>query len=277
MSMSVSDGDRPPKPLGGLRGRVAMVTGGSSGIGGAIARALGRAGADVAIGARHAVGSACARALAEDGTRSIALDVNVRSTQAMARFHATAVEALGPIDILVNAAGVCHHQPMCGHDEEAWLETIDVNLNGVYRAIRLCLPAMIARRWGRVINIASDIALVGMAEYPAYCASKAAVAILTRCAALEGAAHGVCCNTISPGWVDTEMARRAIAAAETAEPPSGTSSRFDGRGARPKMILPKDVAALAVFLCGDEAACITMQDVTVSAAGQWYREARRTN
>jgi NAD(P)-dependent dehydrogenase (short-subunit alcohol dehydrogenase family) len=276
MSMPVIEAGRLQQPQAVLRGRVAMVTGGSSGIGSAIARALARAGADVAIGARHAAGSACARALAAGATRSIALDVNVRSTQAMAQFHATAVEALGPIDILVNAAGVCHRQPICGHDEEAWLETIDVNLNGVYRAIRLCLPDMIGRRWGRVINIASDIALVGVAEYPAYCASKAAVAILTRCVALEGASHGVCCNTISPGWVDTEMARRAIAAAETAEP-SGSSNGLDGRGTRPRMILPKDVAAVAMFLCGDEAACITMQDVTVSAAGRWYLDAGRVN
>ena len=96
---------------------------------------------------------------------------------------------------------------MCGHPDELWHQVIDINLNGVYRTIKLCLPGMIDRKWGRIINIASTAASVGSPTNAAYCASKAAVVGLTHCVALEGAPHGVTCNAISPGWVETDLGK----------------------------------------------------------------------
>src|SRR5205823_163223 len=130
------------------------------------------AGADVAIGSRSAAASPCKAEIEAQGVRCLAINVDARSMDSVQEFCAAVVKAFGQIDILVNSAGVCHHQVLCGHPDEIWSESIDVNLNGVYRTTKLCLPGMIARKWGRIINIGSDIALVGVPEYAAYCASK---------------------------------------------------------------------------------------------------------
>jgi 3-hydroxybutyrate dehydrogenase len=258
-----------------LQGRSAIVTGGTSGIGKAIALAFASAGADVAVGSRSAAISPCKAEIEAQGVRCLAINVDVRSMDSVQEFCTAVVKGFGHIDILVNSAGVCHYQVLCGHLDEIWSESIDVNLNGVYRTTTLCLPGMIARKWGRIINIASDIALVGMAEYAAYCASKAALVVLTRCAALEGAPHGVSCNTISPGWVDTDMAKRAIASAKEMGSMAEYIEKIRQNGPQSRMINPKEIAALTVFLCRDEARGITMQDVTVSGAALWYQESRR--
>ena len=113
-------------------------------------------------------------------------------------FIESAAAHCGPFDILVNAAGTTAEQPVCGHTDELWLKIIDTNLNGAFRMTRELLPGMIARKWGRVINIGSTAASVGWKDNPAYCASKAGLLGLTRCVALEGAAHGVSCVDDQP-------------------------------------------------------------------------------
>ena len=128
--------------------------------------------------------------------------------------------AFGKVDILANAAGITAEKLICGHSEQLWLKVMDVNANGPFRTIKLILPGMIERRWGRIINISSTAASVGAKTSGAYCASKAAVLGLTRCVALEGAEHGVSCNAISPGWVQTDFQKKwmhNIAAAEGAQ------------------------------------------------------------
>jgi NAD(P)-dependent dehydrogenase (short-subunit alcohol dehydrogenase family) len=93
------------------------------------------------------------------------------------------------------------HHYMVGHPDDYWFRTMDVNLNGPYRTIKACLPAMIERKWGRIVNLASTAANVGADDHAAYCASKSGLLGLTRCVALEGAPHGVTCNAINPGFV----------------------------------------------------------------------------
>jgi NAD(P)-dependent dehydrogenase (short-subunit alcohol dehydrogenase family) len=208
-----------------LEGRTAMVTGGASGMGRAMALAFAGAGAEVAIGSLLAArseskaegelvylpGEAELEATAEElralGVEVLASDLDVTSSASVAAFHGATLERFGKVDILANAAGVSAEQTVSGHDDRLWDKVIDVNLNGTYRTIKLCLPGMIERGWGRIVNIASTAASVGAATSAAYCASKAGVVGLSRCVALEGAAHGVSCNAISPTWVETSFGK----------------------------------------------------------------------
>src|SRR5262249_47207822 len=137
---------------------------------------------------------AAARDVESTGARCFSRGFDLRSDASVQDFHDAAVAALGPTDILVNAAGVSCQQAMLDADEETWSTVIDINLNGAYRTPRRCLPGMIERGWGRIVNIVSTAAHVGYPRYAAYCASKSALLGLTRCVALEGAAHGVTCN-----------------------------------------------------------------------------------
>ena len=271
-----------------LSGRVAMVTGGASGMGRAMALALAEAGADVAIGSLLAGGASVgrevvylpgqqelddtAREIEAHGVRAFALDLDVTSMDSVQAFHDATVKTFGKIDILANAAGITAEQTISGHPDELWDKVIEVNLNGTYRTIKLCLPGMIERKWGRIINIASTAASVGAETSGAYCASKAGVVGLTRCVALEGAKHGVTCNAISPTWVETKFGTSWMAnIAEQQEGRSGAAYIADAKAANPqgRLIQPGEIGALAAFLCRDEALGITMQDLTVSAGSLW--------
>src|SRR5437667_12349797 len=106
------------------------------------------------------------------GAGAVGCDLDVRRTDSVEAFREAAMNAFGKVDILVNAAGVAAEQPICGHTEALWLDVIDTNLSGYFRTIRACLPDMIGRGWGRIVNIASTAASVGAKDNPAYCASK---------------------------------------------------------------------------------------------------------
>ncbi|MBF0192727.1 MAG: SDR family oxidoreductase [Magnetococcales bacterium] len=264
----MADKTTPPLPL---HDRVAMVTGGASGIGHAVALALANAGAKVVIGSRSATRSPSLAELRTCGKSILVLDVDICSTAQVEAFYRTAVETFGRIDILVNSAGIFPEHPICGHSDELWHHVLDTNLNGVYRTIKRCLPDMMHRKWGRIINIASTAASVGAATYPAYCASKAAVVALTRCVALEGAAHGVTCNAISPGWVETDAAKRAIEQAARSEECDPTAYLDEIKQTNPqkRMIQPVEIANLVLFLCQEASMGMTMQDLTISAGSLW--------
>jgi NAD(P)-dependent dehydrogenase (short-subunit alcohol dehydrogenase family) len=144
--------------------------------------------------------------------------------------------------------------------------------DGPFRMMRLVLPAMIERGWGRIINIASTAASVGAATSGAYCASKSAVVGLTRCVAQEGAPHGVTCNAISPGWVATDFQKKWMARIAADEGESHSQDIVaDAIADNPqkRMIDPREIGALAAFLCREEAFGITGQDLTVSGGSIW--------
>ncbi len=254
-----------------LQGRAAIVTGGTSGIGKAIAFALVEAGANVAIGSRSASTSPCQSEIEARGVKALAMELNVTSTNSVQAFVDAVITAFGQVDILVNAAGIMPEQTICGHSDELWHNTIDVNLNGIYRTIKFCLPQMIEGKWGRIINIASTAASVGSAGWGAYCASKAGVVGLSRCVALEGAPHGISCNTISPGWVETDLAKNYLTQVAQTEGVSLAECLDEVKQANPqqRMIQPEEIGELAVFLCREQAVGITMQDLTVSAGAFW--------
>jgi NAD(P)-dependent dehydrogenase (short-subunit alcohol dehydrogenase family) len=271
-----------------LEGRVAMVTGGASGIGRAIALALASAGADVAIGSllsgrQKANGELmflpsdaqledARRAVAAHGSRCLAMELDVTCDASVQAWFDATLSELGPVDILANAAGITVEQTVSDHPDDSWHKVIDVNLNGTFRTIKRALPGMIERGWGRIINIASTSASVGAVTGGAYSASKSGVVGLTRCVALEGAPHGVTCNAISPTWVDTSFGRDWMSAIATNEEKSGTAEYLsEVKAANPqgRLIDPSEVGALALFLCREEARGMTMQDLPLSAGSLW--------
>ncbi|MFD1985189.1 SDR family NAD(P)-dependent oxidoreductase [Mesorhizobium newzealandense] len=272
-----------------LSGRSAIVTGGFSGMGFAIATALAEAGANVAVGSYIAPAGTdksdaayypgvdeierVRSALAAHGARVHAAHLDVRDSDVTTRFVADAVAAIGPADILVNAAGTTAEQPVCGHSDALWDKIVDTNLTGAFRATRAVLPGMIERGWGRIVNIGSTAASVGWKDNPAYCASKAGLLGLTRCVALEGAAHGVTCVMISPTWVETELMRRNVTQVVEREGKGRTAEEAMAEIARgnpqQRMLQPQEIAALAVFLCSDLAKGITMENIQITGGALW--------
>jgi NAD(P)-dependent dehydrogenase (short-subunit alcohol dehydrogenase family) len=186
-----------------LDGRVAVVTGGNRGLGFAFARALGEAGARVAIAARDAERSA--EAAGELGALAVPLDVtDAESVGAMVE---RVSDELGAIDVLVNNAGICFHRPALDVPEQEWREVFDVNVDGLWRCSRAVGAGMVERGHGSIVNIGSMSAMIVNRPQmqPAYNASKAAVHHLTRSLAAEWAPHGVRVNALAPGYVKTEM------------------------------------------------------------------------
>lgn len=275
--------------MGELTGRNAVVTGGLTGQGRAIACALAGVGANVAVGSyvgqaqgrsgdaaaypEDAVVTAVRDELAALGGKVYAGHLDVRDATAVQDFLTRAEAACGPVDILVNAAGTTAEQPVCGHDDGLWEKIIDTNLTGAFRMMRELLPGMIARRWGRIINIGSTAATTGWKDNPAYCASKAGLLGLTRCVALEGAAHGVTSVMISPTWVETELMHRNVAqvVAREGKGRSVDEALADIAAGNPqgRIIQPSEIAALAVFLCSDGARGLTMENIQITGGALW--------
>ena len=255
-----------------LQGRVAIVTGGATGIGRAIALALAQAGAKVAVGSRNIHKHPIQAELESMGGKALALALDVANSESVEAFCAQVTKTLGSVTILVNAAGIIADHSLEGHPDKLWWRIISTNLDGTYHTIKHCLPHMKTQKWGRIVNIASTAATVGSSGYAAYSASKAGVVGLTRCVALEVASDGITCNAISPGWVETDMTLDWVKAQALKEGCSWESQlEVLKKQVNPqqRLIQPQEIAALVVFLCREEARAITMQDLTVAAGGLW--------
>ncbi len=238
-----------PHPGFDLTGQRALVTGSTRGIGFAIARALGLAGAEVALNGRTAAAvAATAQTLAREGIATLAAPFDVTDTEA-AR---AVIAGLGPIDILVNNAGQQHRAPAVSFPDDAWGAIIETHLNAVFRLIKLVAPGMIERGRGRIINIGSLLSELGRANVPAYGAAKGGIRSLTRCLSTEWARHGVTVNAIGPGYVRTELNRALIGdAAFNAWVCARTPA---GRWAE-----PEEIAGAAVFLASPAASYVSGQ------------------
>jgi NAD(P)-dependent dehydrogenase (short-subunit alcohol dehydrogenase family) len=187
-----------------LDGRVAVVTGGNRGLGYAFARALGEAGARVAIAARDAGKNA----EAATGLGALAVELDVTDPASVAAMAERVTGELGPIDVLVNNAGACFHRPALEVPEEEWRAVWDVNVDGLWHCSRVVGAQMVERRAGVIVNIGSISAMIVNRPQmqPAYNASKAAVHQLTKSLAAEWAPYGVRVNALAPGYTKTEMA-----------------------------------------------------------------------
>jgi len=248
-----------------LEGRVAVVTGGWS-----IGNALAVRGAAVALGGRT-VRNDAADALRSRDVRVFCDHLDVREVDSIRHFVNTVQTTLGPIDILVNSAGIGISQTVCDHPEDAWNDVLDTNLSGPFRMTRACLPGMIERRWGRIIHIGSTAARTAVADHPAYCASKSGLLGLSRAVALEGAPHGVTSVVLSPTWVETEMLRSSFhrRATATGSTTAREISELAANSPQQRLVQPEEIAAIAAFLCRDEARGITMEDIQINAGALW--------
>jgi NAD(P)-dependent dehydrogenase (short-subunit alcohol dehydrogenase family) len=191
-----------------LSGKVAVVTGANTGLGESFAGALAEVGAQVAIAARtHERNVEVANAIAAAGGRALAVDVDVTRPDEVARMVDEVTELLGPIDVLVNNAGICYHRPALEVSREEWLEVFDVNVNGLWYCAQAVGRQMVERRSGSIINIGSISAMIVNRPQmqPAYNASKAAVHQLTKSLAAEWAPFNVRVNALAPGYVKTAM------------------------------------------------------------------------
>lgn len=201
-----------------LQGQSAIVTGGSRGIGLAIARALGRCGAGVALVARRAEWLVPAeRELGEAGIRAAAFEADVADAGAVSRAVASAEDALGPVSILVNAAGRSWGAPAETMPPERFREVMEANATGTFLVSQAVARGMIVRRYGRILNVASVAGLVGtppeVLDAAGYAASKGAIIALTRDLAVKWARHGITVNAIAPGFIPTRMSESVIARA----------------------------------------------------------------
>jgi 2-hydroxycyclohexanecarboxyl-CoA dehydrogenase len=236
-----------------LEGRSALVTGGASGIGEAIVHRLMADGASVAIGDVDADGAE--RVAADTGADAVALDVTDPDS---AR---AAVERTGPLDVLVNNAGMDEFGFFTNTDPEMWERVLAVNLKGVLACTAAALPGMQRAGYGRIVNIASEAGRVGSKGSAVYSAAKGGVIAFTKTIARENARFGVTANAIAPGPIDTPLLGRARELGELGERiietmKGGTQLRRLGR--------PEEVAAAVAFLASEEAAYVTGETLGVS-------------
>ena len=235
-----------------LGGKVAVVTGGSRGIGLAIAQTLAGAGAKVAVLARDGARAQEAAKGLGGGAQGYACDV---SDAAQAEATLGAVDkALGPVDILVNNAGITKDNLLFRIGEDDWDQVLDINLKGAFLMTKLAARGMIKRRWGRVVNITSVVGLTGNKGQSNYAASKAGLIGFTKAVAKELASRNVLVNAVAPGYIDTEMTRGIAQEAQQALQAAIPLGRL-GQGA--------DVAAAVLFLASDWASYITGQVLVV--------------
>lgn len=259
-----------------LKGRVALVTGSTSGIGLGIARALAAQGADIALngfGDAAEIEALRAGIATEFGVRAAYVAADIGKAEDCARMIDGAVAALGGVDILVNNAGIQFTANVEDFPIGKWDQIIAINLSGAFYAMHAALPAMKAKGWGRVINTASAHGLVASAQKSAYVAAKHGLLGLTKTAAIECANSGVTVNAICPGWVLTPLVRKQI---EARAQQNGTSVEAEEKAMlaekQPmhRFSTPEQIGAAAVYLCSDGAETVT--GIHLSVDGGWVAQ-----
>jgi NAD(P)-dependent dehydrogenase (short-subunit alcohol dehydrogenase family) len=247
-----------------LAGRHALITGGSRGIGAAVALELGRLGARLTlVGRDHTALQRAAERLCRDtGTHVGAIAGDVTDAATVARLAAEAGDAA----ILINNAGGAESAAFAKTDPALWQRMIDLNLTSVYAMTRAFAPPMIAAGWGRIVNIASTAGLKGYAYVSAYVAAKHGVVGLTRALALEFARTGVTVNAVCPGYTDTPMLDQAVAtiAAKTKRPADDARAELARANPMGRLITPEEVAAAVGWLCRPDSASVTGQTIAIA-------------
>jgi len=251
-----------------LAGKHAVVTGASRGIGAVTAVALAAAGAQVTLMARDEPSLArVADPLGRESACAVVADVtdgaSVRSAFGAARSR------FGPVHILVNNAGLAESAKFTDTDEALWNRIIGVNLTGAYRCARECVPDMLERRFGRIVNVASVAGLRGAAYVSAYAASKHALIGLTRSLALEYAAQNFTVNAVCPGYVDTDLTHNAVRniSSKTGRSASEALAALIATNPQRRLIQPEEVAHTVLWLCCPGTESITGQSIVLAGGG----------
>ena len=246
-----------------LKGKSVVVTGSTSGIGLAIARAFAKEGANLTIngfGDKDAIEKERAGIEKEFGVKAIYSGADMTKPDQIAEMVATTEKTFGAVDVLVNNAGIQHVANVEDFPIEKWDAIIAINLSSAFHTCRAALPGMKQRKWGRIINIASAHGLVASGEKAAYVAAKHGVVGLTKVVAVEAANDGVTCNAICPGWVLTPLVQKQIEDRAKASGKTVEQAKNELLAEKQPMLefsTPEGVGALAVFLAGDAAATIT--------------------
>jgi len=235
-----------------LKGKVAIVTGGNGGIGLGMARGLADAGADIAVVGRNEEKSKAAVAeIAKRGVRAIAVATDVTDKAAVGRMVGRVKEELGRIDILVNNAGINIRKPPHALELEEWESVIDTNLTSAFLCSKAVYPAMKEAGGGKVINIGSMMSIFGASFAPAYAASKGGIVQFTRACACAWAADNIQANAILPGWIDTDLTKRARVEV------GGLHERVLARTPAARWGEIADFAGIAVFLASSASDFVT--------------------
>ncbi len=258
------------KTDGPLAGKAAVVTGGGRGIGAACARALAAAGARVLLASRTREEiERQAEAMRADGCAAHAHPCDVTSPDSVRDLLRASEAALGAVDILVNNAGIAHSAPLRAITIEDWNRLFAVNATGTFLCTQAFAPGMLARGWGRIVNVASIAARTGAPYIAAYAASKHAVLGFTRAVAAEVAATGVTINAVCPGYVETELTDDAVRriVEKTGMSREDALARLAAQSPQKRIFQPDEVAFLVVSLCDPRARGVNGQAVVLDGGG----------
>jgi 3-hydroxybutyrate dehydrogenase len=259
-----------------LKGKTAIVTGSTSGIGLGIARALGAAGAKLMLngfGDAAQIEALRAGLAKEFGVKVAYSGADISKPAQIQEMVRKATQELGSVDILVNNAGIQHTSPVDEFPEDRWDAVIAINLSSNFHAIKAVLPQMKSRNWGRIVNIASVHGLVASTHKAAYVAAKHGVLGLTKVVALEMATTGITCNAICPGWVLTPLVQKQIddrAKAESIPVEQAKTELLAEKQPSGEFATPEQMGALCIFLCSDAAAQI--RGVALPVDGGWVAQ-----
>lgn len=259
-----------------LKGKTALVTGSTSGIGLAIAHALAADGANLMLngfGDKAAIENERASLEKEFGIKARYSGADMSKPAEIAAMIATAEKEFGALDVLVNNAGIQHVANIEDFPTDKWDAVIAINLTSSFYTIRAAMPGMKKRKWGRIVNIASAHGLVASGQKAAYVAAKHGLVGLTKVVAIESANDGVTCNAICPGWVLTPLVQlqidaRAKASGQTAK--QAEVALVSEKQPMHSFTKPEGIGALAVFLCSDGAATITGSAYSID--GGWVAQ-----
>jgi len=259
-----------------LKGKAAIVTGSTSGIGLGIATALAAEGCNVMLngfGDPAAIERLRAGLAERHGVRAAYFAADMANPAEIRALVAETARQFGGVDILVNNAGIQHVAKIVEFPEERWDGVIAINLSAAFRTTKAALPLMIPKKWGRIINIASAHGLVASGEKAAYVAAKHGLVGLTKVTAIEAANQGVTCNAICPGWVLTPLVQQQIETRAKAQGIPVEKAREDLVREKQPMLeytTPEQIGAFAVFLCGEAASTIT--GAALSIDGGWVAQ-----
>jgi 3-hydroxybutyrate dehydrogenase len=259
-----------------LKGKTALITGSTSGIGLATARALAQDGANVMLngfGDKAEIEKIRAGIEKDFGVKALHSPADMTKPAEIAEMIRTTEKSFGSLDVLVNNAGIQHVANIEDFPIEKWDAIIAINLSSSFHTIRSAMPGMKSRKWGRIINIASAHGLVASGQKVAYVSAKHGLVGLTKVVAIEAANNGITCNAICPGWVLTELIKqqietRAKADGQTFE--QGEVLLLAEKQPMHEFTKPESIGALAVFLCGDAAATITGSAYSID--GGWVAQ-----